>query len=146
LKYRVPDSGPYPKSDAALQDAQRAVGIVRAHAAEWHVDPARVVDWDVFRDPRYAATPEVHYSLFKFSEERPRGIYWTPSPIFLHADACARFTACGALMWLRCDNQPLEGRSLAAGAGSTEHGCGRQATRRPWPIRSRPWLRIRTPV
>jgi hypothetical protein len=22
---------------------------------------------------------------------RPRGIYWTPSPIFLHADACARF-------------------------------------------------------
>ncbi len=43
-----------------------------------HVDPARVVDWDVFRDPRYAATPEVHHSLFKFSEERPRGIYWTP--------------------------------------------------------------------
>jgi cytochrome P450 len=43
-----------------------------------HVDPARVVDWDVFRDPRYAATPEVHESLFKFSEERPRGIYWTP--------------------------------------------------------------------
>jgi len=42
LKYRVPDSGPYPKSDAALQDAQRAVGIVRAHAAEWHVDPTRV--------------------------------------------------------------------------------------------------------
>ena len=29
LKYRVPDSGPYPKSSAALQDAQRALGIVR---------------------------------------------------------------------------------------------------------------------
>ena len=26
LKYRVPDSGPYPKSSAALQDAQRALG------------------------------------------------------------------------------------------------------------------------
>jgi len=26
LEYRVPDSGPYPKSSAALQDAQRAVG------------------------------------------------------------------------------------------------------------------------
>jgi acetyl esterase/lipase len=38
LKYRVPDSGPYPKS-AALEDAQRALGIVRAHAAEWHIDP-----------------------------------------------------------------------------------------------------------
>src|SRR5579859_7735845 len=39
LKYRVPDSGPYPKSSAALQDAQRAVGLVRSHAAEWRIDP-----------------------------------------------------------------------------------------------------------
>lgn len=42
LKYRVPDSGPYPKSPAALQDAQRALGIVRQHAAEWHIDPNRI--------------------------------------------------------------------------------------------------------
>ena len=42
LKYRVPDTGPYPKSDAALQDAQRALSIVRAHAAEWHIDPHRI--------------------------------------------------------------------------------------------------------
>jgi acetyl esterase/lipase len=42
LKYRVPDSGPYPKYSAALQDAQRALGMVRAHAAEWHIDPHRV--------------------------------------------------------------------------------------------------------
>src|SRR5215467_13350514 len=42
LKYRVPDSGPYPKSAAAFEDAQRAVGMVRAHAAEWHIDPQRV--------------------------------------------------------------------------------------------------------
>jgi acetyl esterase/lipase len=42
LKYRVPDSGPFPKSSAALEDAQRAVGIVRAHAAEWQIDPQRV--------------------------------------------------------------------------------------------------------
>jgi acetyl esterase/lipase len=42
VKYRVPDSGPYPKSAAALQDAQRALGIVRSHAAEWHVDPNRI--------------------------------------------------------------------------------------------------------
>ncbi|MGA9815101.1 MAG: alpha/beta hydrolase, partial [Terriglobales bacterium] len=27
---------------AALQDAQRAVGMVRSHAAEWHIDPQRV--------------------------------------------------------------------------------------------------------
>jgi acetyl esterase/lipase len=42
LKYRVPDTGPYPKSAAALQDAQRALGIVRAHAAEWKIDPKRI--------------------------------------------------------------------------------------------------------
>jgi acetyl esterase/lipase len=42
LKYRVPGSGPYPKSPAALQDAQRAVGLVRQHAAEWGIDAKRV--------------------------------------------------------------------------------------------------------
>jgi acetyl esterase/lipase len=48
LKYRVPgngqqpQSGPYPKSPMALEDAQRAVGLVRFHAAEWHIDPRRI--------------------------------------------------------------------------------------------------------
>lgn len=42
VKYRVPNSGPYPKSAQALEDAQRAVGMVRARAAEWHIDPHRV--------------------------------------------------------------------------------------------------------
>lgn len=42
VKYRVPNTGPYPKSPAALQDAQRAVGLVREHAAEWGIDPHRV--------------------------------------------------------------------------------------------------------
>lgn len=42
VKYRVPDSGPYPKSPAALQDAQRAEGLVRQHADEWGIDPKRV--------------------------------------------------------------------------------------------------------
>jgi acetyl esterase/lipase len=50
LKYRVPDSGPtmrnghtyYPKVQTALQDAQRTLGLVRQHAAEWHVDAHKV--------------------------------------------------------------------------------------------------------
>jgi acetyl esterase/lipase len=50
LKYRVPDSGPtmkdghayYPKVQTAVQDAQRTLGLVRQHAAEWHVDPNKV--------------------------------------------------------------------------------------------------------
>ena len=42
LKYRVPGTGPYPKSPAALQDAQRAMGLAREHAAEWGIDPHRI--------------------------------------------------------------------------------------------------------
>lgn len=42
LKYRVPKSGPYPKSPAALEDAQRAMRLVRLHAADWGIDPSRV--------------------------------------------------------------------------------------------------------
>jgi len=42
LKYRVPNTGPYPKSPAALEDAQRAVRLVRQHAAEWGIDVKRV--------------------------------------------------------------------------------------------------------
>ena len=43
LKYRVPNSGPYPgKSSAALEDAQRSVSIARARAAEWKIDPKRI--------------------------------------------------------------------------------------------------------
>jgi acetyl esterase/lipase len=54
LKYRVPGepgypkpaqypkSGPYPESPMALEDAQRTVGLVRFHAAEWHIDPHKI--------------------------------------------------------------------------------------------------------
>jgi len=48
LKYRVPGehlsprSGAYPKSPVALEDAQRTVGLVRFHAAEWGIDPHKI--------------------------------------------------------------------------------------------------------
>ncbi len=42
VKYRVPGTGPYPKSAAALEDAQRALGIVRSKASAWHIDSHRV--------------------------------------------------------------------------------------------------------
>lgn len=52
LKYRVPSApyrwqcGCYPdlytESTLALQDAQRAIGLVRFHAKEWHIDPHKV--------------------------------------------------------------------------------------------------------
>jgi acetyl esterase/lipase len=52
LKYRVPNTGPHweeqckchvnPKSPMALEDAQRTVGLVRFHAAEWRIDPHKI--------------------------------------------------------------------------------------------------------
>jgi acetyl esterase/lipase len=44
LKYRVPlkKAGPYGESPLALEDAQRTVGLLRFHAAEWHVDPHKI--------------------------------------------------------------------------------------------------------
>lgn len=44
LKYRVPTPtvGPYRDSPRALEDAQRTVGLVRFHAAEWQIDPRKI--------------------------------------------------------------------------------------------------------
>jgi acetyl esterase/lipase len=61
LKYRVPDTGPYPKSAAALQDAQRAVGLVRAHATEWKIDPKRVGVLGFSAGAHLAAAVSTHY-------------------------------------------------------------------------------------
>jgi len=52
LKYRVPNHGPSwdqecgcnrdTRSSMALEDAQRAISLVRHRAAEWHVDPRKI--------------------------------------------------------------------------------------------------------
>jgi acetyl esterase/lipase len=42
LKYRLPGEGHENGHNVALQDAQRAVRVLRAHAAEWNLDPARI--------------------------------------------------------------------------------------------------------
>lgn len=42
LKYRVPRREGLEKHTAALQDAQRAMGLTRQHAKEWGIDPARI--------------------------------------------------------------------------------------------------------
>ncbi|HEV2400102.1 MAG TPA: alpha/beta hydrolase [Candidatus Sulfotelmatobacter sp.] len=61
LKYRVPNTGPFPKSSAALEDAQRAVGMVRAHAAEWHIDPQRIGVLGFSAGAHLAAALDTHF-------------------------------------------------------------------------------------
>ena len=50
-----------------------------------HASPCRVC----LRD----AAPGEAVLLGSYNLPRPRGIYWTPSPIFVHAEACAPFDA-----------------------------------------------------
>ncbi|MDR3773125.1 MAG: alpha/beta hydrolase [Terracidiphilus sp.] len=61
LKYRVPNTGPWPKSPAALQDAQRAMGLVREHAKEWGIDPSRVGVLGFSAGGHLAAALSTHY-------------------------------------------------------------------------------------
>ena len=42
VKYRVPVDGHFPEKVEDLEDAQQAMRLTRAHAAEWHIDHARV--------------------------------------------------------------------------------------------------------
>ena len=46
VKYRVPqptgEAGHYPADPSDLEDAQQAMRLTRAHAADWHLDPAHI--------------------------------------------------------------------------------------------------------
>jgi acetyl esterase/lipase len=74
LKYRVPGepgypkpapypkSGPYPESPLALEDAQRTVGLVRFHAAEWHIDPHKIGVLGFSSGGHLVAAMSTHYA------------------------------------------------------------------------------------
>ncbi|MFT3735005.1 MAG: alpha/beta hydrolase [Rhodocyclaceae bacterium] len=42
LKYRLPSEWPEGGRHMALQDGQRTMRLLRAHAADWNIDPARI--------------------------------------------------------------------------------------------------------
>jgi acetyl esterase/lipase len=42
VKYRVPEEGHFPENVEDLEDAQQAMRLARANAAEWHIDPHRI--------------------------------------------------------------------------------------------------------
>jgi acetyl esterase/lipase len=68
LKYRVtdvgpyPKSGPYPESPMALEDAQRTMGLVRFHAAEWHIDSQKIGVLGFSAGGHLAAAISTHYA------------------------------------------------------------------------------------
>jgi acetyl esterase/lipase len=67
LKYRVPaprtepQYGAYPQSPIALEDAQRTIGLVRHHAADWHIDPHRIGVLGFSAGGHLVAATSVHF-------------------------------------------------------------------------------------
>ena len=64
LKYRVPcvKTGPYRDCRAALQDAQRTVGLVRSQAAQWHIDPHKIGVLGFSAGGHMVAAMSTHYT------------------------------------------------------------------------------------
>ena len=68
LKYRVtdvgtyPKSGPYPESPMALEDAQRTMGLLRLHAAEWHIDAHKIGVLGFSAGGHLSAAISTHYA------------------------------------------------------------------------------------
>lgn len=67
LKYRVPAPrsapywGAYPQSPMALEDAQRTIGLVRLHAAEWHINPHKIGVLGFSAGGHLVAATSVHF-------------------------------------------------------------------------------------
>ncbi len=68
LKYRVPGSdklpksGAYPQAPQALEDAQRTIGLVRFHAADWHIDPHKIGVIGFSAGGHLVAATSVHFA------------------------------------------------------------------------------------
>jgi acetyl esterase/lipase len=62
LKYRIPDdSTMVDRSIGALQDAQQAIKVVREHAVDWNINPARIGIMGFSAGGHLAATAGTHF-------------------------------------------------------------------------------------
>jgi len=69
LKYRIPsDKNQSDKKIAPLQDAQRAIQLVREEAKQWHVDPTKVGIMGFSAGGHLASSLAVHYDDPKIKE------------------------------------------------------------------------------
>lgn len=75
--------------ETATAERFRATGLDDRGLALYH----RLVDGPGFpcRHCLQLGLPGETMLLGSYDLPRPRGVYWTPSPIFLHAEACPRF-------------------------------------------------------
>lgn len=71
-----PRSGAYPMSPMALEDAQRTIGLVRYHAAEWHIDPHKIGVLGFSAGGHLVGATSTNFGRF-YCAIRPG---WIPSP------------------------------------------------------------------
>ena len=81
LKYRVPDSGPHyykechcekdPLKPLALQDAQRAIKMIRSQAKQWNIDPNKIGAMGFSAGGHLVADVSTNYRkpVYKFTDE-----------------------------------------------------------------------------
>lgn len=80
LKYRLPNGHP----DIPITDAKQAMRIIRAHAAEWHIDPRKVAVAGFSAGGHLASTLGTHYDLGDSTAKDPLMRYSTrPDLMFL---------------------------------------------------------------
>ena len=65
IKYRVPETGRFPTNTADLEDAQQAMRLTRAHAADWRLDPHRIGVLGFSAGAHLAATLATHPGFLK---------------------------------------------------------------------------------
>jgi len=82
VKYRLPsDATMEDKSIGPLQDGQQAIRLVRQHAAEWKLDPARIGVWGFSAGGHLAATLGTHFD--KAYIPNPDGVSLRPDFMIL---------------------------------------------------------------
>lgn len=161
LKYRVPQAPGVARYQAPLVDAKNALAAVRAHAAEWHIDPHRVgvigfsagghlaallsnnetrPDFAMLIYPAYLTTETDRTALaaeFIVSAQTPPTFIVQTEDDPVHVENSLVYYAA-----LKKNKVPAEMHLFATGG----HGYGLRKTAEPvtqWPQLAESWLRAR---
>jgi endo-1,4-beta-xylanase len=70
LRYRLRTSGYEPKTDG-VNDIQQAIRLVRAHAAEWHIDPKKIGVMGFSAGAELATASDISYPAFDAKNNAP---------------------------------------------------------------------------
>ena len=149
VKYRVPAQQNSARKGAPLEDAQRAISMVRHDAAKWHIDPARIGIVGFSAGGHLAANLSTHFEKRSYLVGRDGALApeltvtaSTPPAFLIQAenDGVGVENSLGYFAALRKNRVPAEMHIYAEGG----HGYGLRPTDLPitgWPALAEKWLR-----